>query len=173
MIDSCRVFWGGVWIVVMQNYEAKRPSYFATPSPQLIHALHTSLSRILSSSLEERFAAHRAASRSVKSTITHDLGLRQLAESAENQANAMTAFYLPDGVTPVDVLPKLLAKGVVLAGGLHRQITSRYVRLGHMGVTVVSSFSFFLFLSLLGFLLFALSTLSFFLAHRENDLVRF
>ena len=31
----------------MKNYEAKKPSYFATPSPQLIHALHTALKQIL------------------------------------------------------------------------------------------------------------------------------
>lgn len=27
------------WTPIMQNYEASKPSYFATPSPQLIHAL--------------------------------------------------------------------------------------------------------------------------------------
>ena len=120
----------------MQNYEARKPSYFATPSPQLIRALHTSLTQILSSPLANRFAAHRAASQKVKAFIA-SLGLRQLAADPANQANGMTAFYLPDGMTAADLLPKLAARGVVLAGGLHREIEGKYVRMGHMGVSVM------------------------------------
>lgn len=119
----------------MQNYEAKKASYFATPSPQLIHALDTALKQILSRPLEQRFADHRNASQKVKKAIT-DLGLKQLATKPENQANTMTAIVLPEGVTPPDVVPSLLKKGVVFAGGLHKEIASKYIRLGHMGVSV-------------------------------------
>lgn len=121
----------------MQNYEAKKPSYFATPSPQLIHALHTSLTQILSRPLSDRFAAHKAASQKVKKAIG-DLGLKQLASNPSDQANGMTAVYLPDGVTAPDILPNLLKKGVIFAGGLHREIAPKYFRIGHMGVSVVS-----------------------------------
>ena len=121
---------------VMQNYEAKKPSYFATPSPQLIHALHTSLTQILSRPLSERSAAHRRASRRVKEAVT-SLGLKQLASKPENQANGMTAIYLPDGVKPPEILPHLLKRGVVFAGGLHREIAAKYIRFGHMGVSVM------------------------------------
>ncbi|KAF2840770.1 PLP-dependent transferase [Patellaria atrata CBS 101060] len=124
------------WLPIMQNYEAKKPSYFATPSPQLIHALHTSLTQILSKPLDERFAAHRAASQKIKKAVA-DLGLKQLAMKPENQANGMTAIYLPDGITPPEVLPNLLKKGVVFAGGLHKEIATKYIRFGHMGVSVV------------------------------------
>jgi alanine-glyoxylate transaminase / serine-glyoxylate transaminase / serine-pyruvate transaminase len=119
----------------MQNYEAKKPSYFATPSPQLIHALHTSLTKILSGSLDERFAAHKAASQKVKKTVA-DLGLKQLAASPAEQANGMTAIYLPEGVAATQLLPSLLNKGVIFAGGLHKEIAPKYVRFGHMGVSV-------------------------------------
>ena len=78
----------------MQNYEAKKASYFATPPTQLINALHTTLTQILSRPLSERFAAHREASRRIKSTVT-SYGLKQLATKPENQANGMTAIYLP------------------------------------------------------------------------------
>ncbi len=123
---------------VMKNYEAKKPSYFATPSPQLIHALHASLRQILASPLEDRWAAHRRASERVKKVI-HELGLKQLAQHPEEQANGMTAFWLPQSITPGDVLPKLLERGgVVLAGGLHKEIAGRYLRVGHMGISVVS-----------------------------------
>jgi len=123
------------WLPIMQNYEAKKPSYFATPSPQLIHALHTALSQILSGSLEERFKIHREASQKVKKAIT-DMGLKQLASKPENQANGMTAIYLPEGMTPPEILPTLMKKGVIFAGGLHKEIATKYVRFGHMGVSV-------------------------------------
>ena len=120
--------------IVMQNYEARKPSYFATPPTQLIQALHTALSQILSRPLAERFAAHREASARVKATI-ESLGLKQLP-APENQANGMTAIYLPTGVKPTDLLPVLLEGGVCLAGGLHKAIASKYIRFGHMGVSV-------------------------------------
>jgi len=126
------------WLPIMQNYEAKKPSYFATPSPQLIHALDTSLKQILSRPLDQRFADHKAASQKVKKAIA-DIGLKQLASKPENQANGMTAIYLPDGFTPPDVLPNLLKKGVIFAGGLHKEIATKYIRFGHMGVSVTDS----------------------------------
>jgi len=122
-------------VLVMQNYEAKKPSYFATPSPQLVRALNTSLTRILERPLDERFAQHHAVSLKIKEAVTA-LGLRQLAAKPENQANGMTAIYLPEGLTPPQVLPSLLKKGVVFAGGLHKEIATKYIRFGHMGVSV-------------------------------------
>ena len=119
----------------MQNYEAGKPSYFATPPTQLVHALHTTLSAVTSKPLSERYAAHRAASQKVKKAVA-DLGLKQLASKPENQASAMTAIYLPEGLTPPEILPNLLKKGVVFAGGLHKEIATKYIRFGHMGVSV-------------------------------------
>lgn len=122
-------------MTVMQNYEAKKPSYFATPSPQLVRALNTSLKQILAKPIEEYFAAHRAASQRVKKAVGA-IGLKQLAEKPENQANGMTAIYLPEGMTPPEILPNLMKKGVVFAGGLHKEIATKYIRIGHMGVSV-------------------------------------
>jgi alanine-glyoxylate transaminase/serine-glyoxylate transaminase/serine-pyruvate transaminase len=124
------------WLPIMQNYEAKKPSYFATPPTQLIHALHTALTELLSRSLDERFEQHRQVSTKVKAVVA-ELGLKQLASKPENQANAMTAIYLPEGLTPPEILPSLMRKGVVFAGGLHKEIATRYIRFGHMGVSVM------------------------------------
>ena len=123
--------------VVMQNYEAKKPSYFATPSPQLIHALHTALVQILARPLAERFAKHIEASDRVKKAVTA-LGLKQVAAKPEDQAHGMTAMYLPDTVKSAELLPNLAKKGVIFAGGIHKEIAPKYVRFGHMGVSVVS-----------------------------------
>lgn len=119
----------------MKAYDSKTPLYFATPPPQLIHALHTSLSQILARPISATLDAHRTASRRVKSDL-EALGLRQLASNPVNQANGMTAVYLPDGVNAKEVLAKVLSRGVVIAGGLHREIKDRYIRVGHMGVSV-------------------------------------
>lgn len=123
------------WTPIMQNYEAKKPSYFATPSPQLIHALHTSLKQILTKSMDERFETHKAVSLRVKKAID-DMGLKQLASKPENRANGMTAIYLPNELTPPEVLPNLMKKGIIFAGGLHKEIAAKYIRFGHMGVSV-------------------------------------
>ncbi|KAF4584407.1 Alanine--glyoxylate aminotransferase 1 [Ophiocordyceps camponoti-floridani] len=124
------------WMPIMQNYEAKKPSYFATPSPQLIHALNTALKLILARPLSERFQRHKEVANKVRKAVT-DLGLKTVAIKDEDRSHAMTAIYLPDKVAVTEVLPKLLDKGVIFAGGLHKEIASKYVRFGHMGVSAV------------------------------------
>jgi alanine-glyoxylate transaminase/serine-glyoxylate transaminase/serine-pyruvate transaminase len=138
----------------MQNYEAKKPSYFATPSPQLVHALHTALSQILARPVSDRFAAHKAGSDKIKQAVA-DLGLKQVAANPDEQAHGMTAIYLPEGVKGADLLPILAKKGVVFAGGIHKEIAAKYIRFGHMGVSLVSSFASGLILERIGVDIFA------------------
>lgn len=121
----------------MQNYEAKKPSYFATPSPQLVHALNTALKQILARPLSERFQRHAEISDKVKAKV-RELGLEIVATKPEDQAHAMTAIYLPENVKIPDILPKLASRGVIFAGGIHKAIATKYIRFGHMGVSVVS-----------------------------------
>lgn len=119
----------------MQNYEAKKASYFATPPTQLVHALHTSLSQILAGGLADRFAAQRAASQKVKQAVAR-LGLKQVATKPENQATGMTAFYLPEQVRSAELLPILMKSyDVIFAAGIHKEIAGKYARIGHMGVS--------------------------------------
>ncbi|RAL09336.1 alanine--glyoxylate transaminase [Aspergillus homomorphus CBS 101889] len=123
------------WLPIMQNYENFKPSYFATPPTQLVHALHTTLSQITARPITERYAIHRHASDRVKAAVA-ELGLKQVAATPENQAHAMTAIWLPEGLTPPDVLPGLLKRGVIFAAGLHKEAATKYIRFGHMGVSV-------------------------------------
>lgn len=125
------------WTPIMQNYEAKKPSYFATPSPQLVRALHTALTQILQKPLAERFARHAEVSDKIKQAVAN-LGLKLVATKPEDQAHAMTAIYLPETVKAAELLPVLAKKGVVFAGGIHKEIAPKYIRFGHMGVSVVS-----------------------------------
>ncbi|KKK18414.1 aminotransferase, class V [Aspergillus rambellii] len=123
------------WLPIMQNYENLKPSYFATPPTQLVHALHTTLSQITARPMQERFDLHTAASNRVKAAIA-GLGLTQLASKPENQAHAMTAIWLPEGLAAPDVLPGILKRGVIFAGGLHKEVATKYIRFGHMGVSI-------------------------------------
>ena len=122
----------------MQNYEAGKPSYFATPSPQLVRALNTALKQVLAKPLAEQFQRHAQVSDYVKKAVT-DLGLQIVATKPEDQAHAMTAIYLPENVAIPDILPKLSGRGVVFAGGIHRAIATKYIRFGHMGVSVMDT----------------------------------
>lgn len=63
--------------------------------------------------------------------------MKQVAGNPDDQAHGMTAIYLPDNVKATDLLPKLAKSGVVFAGGIHKEIAAKYVRFGHMGVSVV------------------------------------
>ena len=125
------------WLPIMQNYEAKKPSYFATPPTQLVNALNAALKQLLKGSMSDRFAKHASVSDKVKKGVA-DLGLKQLASDPDNQAHAMTAMYLPEGITPPEILPKLMQRGVIFAGGLHKAIATKYIRFGHMGATVTA-----------------------------------
>ena len=137
----------------MKSYEAKKPAYFATPSPQLVRALNTSLTQILSVPLAERFAKHKEASDKIKAAITK-LGLKQVASNPEDQAHGMTAIYLPETIQIAQILPSLSKKNIVFAGGIHKEIATKYIRFGHMGVSIVSFFLFFFIFLFFYFFLF-------------------
>lgn len=49
----------------------------------------------------------------------------------------MSAIYFPEGISGPDLLPLVVKRGVVLAGGLHKDIKSKYFRVGHMGISSV------------------------------------
>jgi alanine-glyoxylate transaminase/serine-glyoxylate transaminase/serine-pyruvate transaminase len=93
-----------------------------------------SLGQILDEGMEARFVRHRALSRACKAA-TRALGLKQVPLHAEMAANTMTAPYYPEGIAATDLLPRVKAAGVVLAGGLHPEIRAEYFRIGHMGPT--------------------------------------
>ncbi|WWD17025.1 hypothetical protein CI109_101461 [Kwoniella shandongensis] len=125
------------WIPIMKNYEAGKPSYFATPPVQLVYALHTSLKAITSAPISDRVEDHKAASKYVKDSLA-ELGLDFVPKSRDIAANGMTAVRFPKGLQASDVLPKLAERDIVVAAGLHKAIVTEYFRIGHMGVTAVN-----------------------------------
>ncbi|EPT00913.1 hypothetical protein FOMPIDRAFT_1023472 [Fomitopsis schrenkii] len=127
------------WLPIMKSYESGTPAYFATPPVNLIYAYNASLTQLTKAkpSLKERFALHRKASQRIKDELAA-IGLKQLALDPYHAANGMTAVYFPNGIKAPDVIPRLLKKDVVVAGGLHKDHKDKYFRIGHMGVTVVN-----------------------------------
>lgn len=110
----------------MRAYETGTPAYFATPPVNLIYAYHASLRQITRSSpaFEERIRIHRQVSARVKA-IASQLGLKQVPSDSAHAANGMTAVYYPEGMGASDILPRLAEKGVVVAGGLHKNIKGK------------------------------------------------
>ncbi|CAB5392843.1 unnamed protein product [Rhizophagus irregularis] len=122
------------WLPIMNAYESRKGMYFATPPVQLIYALNTSLKQITSIPLETRFEQHKKASNRIKDALD-SLGLNFLPKNREAAANGMTAIYYPEGIQPADLLQKVASHNVVIAGGLHRAIATKYFRVGHMGIS--------------------------------------
>ena len=51
----------------------------------------------------------------------------------------MTAIYFPNGLSASDIIPKLLERDIVAAGGLHKEIKDKYFRIGHMGISATDT----------------------------------
>ena len=128
----------------MKAYERNTAAYFATPPVNLIYAYRASLTQITQGpvSLRDRFQAHKDASRRFKK-FAEGLGFKNVPLSEEVSANGMTAvsrfhpsslpskcpsfvslqqLYFPDGIVACDIVPSLLKKDVVVAGGIHSAI---------------------------------------------------
>lgn len=90
----------------------------------LIYALEESLKTITtdpSLPLEKRFTEHARVAKTFRAEAAK-LGLKTVALSEESSANGMTALYLPEGVTVPAIVGALSERGVVIAGGLHKDI---------------------------------------------------
>jgi alanine-glyoxylate transaminase/serine-glyoxylate transaminase/serine-pyruvate transaminase len=126
----------GKWLPIMEAYRQRKAAYFGTPAVNLIYALSVSLSQILAEGMDARFARHRRLSGGFKAAIMA-LGLRQVPIRAEVAATTLTAVYYPESVS-AELLKKVADEGVILAGGLHPDIKTRYFRVGHMGPALPS-----------------------------------
>ena len=119
------------WLPIMKAYEERRASYYGTPPVNLIWALNVSLGQILEEGMEARFARHSWLSDALKAGIGA-LGLSQVPVAADKTATTLTAPCYPEGVHAT-MLKHVGEAGVILAGGLHPEIKTRYFRIGHMG----------------------------------------
>ncbi|MGB1317165.1 MAG: pyridoxal-phosphate-dependent aminotransferase family protein [Flavobacteriales bacterium] len=122
-----------LWLPIMQAYEGRKPSYFATPPVNLIQALETSLELILEEGMDARFARHKRLAKKFRDEM-NALGVSFLPDSDGITANTLTAAYYPEGVNGGEFLGKVGQNGVIIAGGLLPSHKTQYFRVGHMGI---------------------------------------
>ena len=119
------------WLPVMEAYEQRRPAYYGTPAVNLIYALDESIRQILAEGMDARFRRHLVMGRAFKTGLSA-LGLKEVPVRPEVSASTLSAIYYPEGID-AQLLGKVKASGIVLAGGLHSEIKAKYFRVGHMG----------------------------------------
>lgn len=56
--------------------------------------------------------------------------IHQVTTSEECGAHTMTTIYYPEGVTGADLLQAIGQRGVMVAGGLHPSMATKYFRVG-------------------------------------------
>jgi alanine-glyoxylate transaminase/serine-glyoxylate transaminase/serine-pyruvate transaminase len=117
----------------MQAYEARNPSYFATPPVNLIQALETSLALILEEGMDARFARHRRLAQTFRNEM-RSLGLSFIPKSGDVMAHTLSAPYFAKGMDGPAFLKSVGDNGVVIAGGLLPSHKTQYFRVGHMGI---------------------------------------
>ena len=129
-VPSLYLDWGE-WLPIMQGYEKGAPAYFATPAVGLVAGLDVSLGQIVAEGMEARFARHRRLAGAFRAAF-HALGLKLLPLRDDLAASTLSAVSYPEGVD-ASLVGRVKAEGVVIAGGLHPEVKSKYFRVGHMG----------------------------------------
>lgn len=122
------------WRPVMQAYEARKPSYFATPATNLILALAVALAE---HDIAERVEAHQRTGEAMRAAW-RALGLSLLPVRPELCANTMSAVCYPAGLDSA-LIGRIKARGVIVAGGLYPGLQATYFRVGHMGYATTRS----------------------------------
>jgi alanine-glyoxylate transaminase/serine-glyoxylate transaminase/serine-pyruvate transaminase len=121
------------WLPVHRAYEERKASYFATPATALVMALDAGLGEIVEVGVGARVDAHAHAASALRAAW-NVLGLRSVSGPAVT-ANTLSALFFPEGID-ASLLPKITARGVLVAGGLHPAVKANSFRVGHMGYTV-------------------------------------
>jgi alanine-glyoxylate transaminase / serine-glyoxylate transaminase / serine-pyruvate transaminase len=121
------------WLPIHRAYEERKASYFATPATSLVMALDAGLGEIVEAGVAARVETHARAAAALRAAWAQ-LGLRSVAGETVT-ANTLSALFFPPGVD-ASLLPRITARGVVVAGGLHPAVKATSFRVGHMGYTV-------------------------------------
>ena len=119
------------WLPVHEAYEAEKPAYFATPPVNLIMALDVSLGHLVEEGIGARVQRHVKLASSMWAAW-EALGLMMLPKSHGVAAHTLSALYYPGSVDAA-LVKAVAAEGVIIAGGLHPQLKTKYFRVGHMG----------------------------------------
>jgi alanine-glyoxylate transaminase/serine-glyoxylate transaminase/serine-pyruvate transaminase len=120
------------WLPVHRAYEERKAAYFATPATSLVMALEAGLGEILETGVEARLEAHARTGAAMRAAWAA-LGLRPVPRE-DALANTLSVLLFPEGIDAT-LLPRIAARGVTVAGGLHPAVKATSFRVGHMGYT--------------------------------------
>jgi alanine-glyoxylate transaminase / serine-glyoxylate transaminase / serine-pyruvate transaminase len=123
------------WLPIHEACEAQKPAYFATPPVNLITALDVSLGQILEEGLAQRIRRHERIAE-VMAAGWARLGLEHVPQVGR-RSHTLSALYCPEGVD-ASLVKAVAEQGVVVAGGLHPALKTKYFRVGHMGAVNVN-----------------------------------
>ena len=127
------------WLPVHEAYEAEKPAYFATPPVNLIMALDVSLGQLVEEGMAARVQRHVKIAE-VVGRAWKALGLEPLPKNEAHRAHTLSALYYPAGVD-ASLVKAIAQEGVVVAGGLHPALKTKYFRVGHMGAVTMNDVS--------------------------------
>ncbi len=119
------------WLPIMHAYEARKPSYFATPATNLILALDAGLDEILDQGAPAVAERHQKVADAFRAAWSA-MGLELVPQPSTSAANTLSAVRYPEGVDS-SFLAHVKENGAIIAGGLHPDMKSEYFRVGHMG----------------------------------------
>ena len=120
------------WLTIMQAYEARKPSYFGTPPVNLVSALEVSFKIILNEGIEKRIARHHKMASAFRAAMKA-MNLQLIPENESVSANTLSAIYYPKDIAAADILREINLAGIIVAGGLLKDMATVYFRVGHMG----------------------------------------
>lgn len=126
------------WLPILRSFESGKPGYFATPPVQMIDSLRVALTQILEFSFEDqtgieaRILKHKQTSDNFKNTVTEQMKQELVSGSLDNSAHGLTAIYVSD---PPSIIQYMAQHGYTITGGIHKDIKSKYIRVGHMGIS--------------------------------------
>jgi alanine-glyoxylate transaminase/serine-glyoxylate transaminase/serine-pyruvate transaminase len=119
------------WLPIHRAYEERRPSYFATPATSLVMALETGLGEVLENGIAARIESQARAAAALRAAW-RALGLRSVPRTEAVTGNTLSVLLFPAGIDAT-LLPRIAARGVTVAGGLHPAVKATSFRVGHMG----------------------------------------
>ena len=126
------------WLPILRSFESGKPAYFATPPVQMIDSLRVALTQILQFSfndkigIEARILKHKQTSDTFKTTIIEQMNHELVSGTLTNSAHGLTAIYVQD---PPSIIQYMAQNGYTITGGIHKDIKSKYIRVGHMGIS--------------------------------------
>ncbi|GAC1577421.1 MAG: alanine--glyoxylate aminotransferase family protein [Candidatus Dormibacteria bacterium] len=106
------------------------PAYFATHATSLLRALEVSLDEILTEGLEDRYRRHLRVAAGLREGLT-SLGFTMATEPG-SLSPTLSVLRPPDGVDEAQLRARMLAAGVLVAGGIG-PFAGAAIRVGHMG----------------------------------------